>query len=70
MQRNQPSFEAMANKPKLTVISTAPVVVHVNKNGRPVQEATAKFHVEKHFPEVKEWKFEKTDHSILATQVH
>lgn len=59
----------MANKPKLTTIKDNPIMVHVNKNGRPVQVATAKLYVVKKFPEVIDWKFEKTDHSILATQV-
>ena len=59
----------MANKPKLTIVQESPVIVHINKNGRPVQTATAKLYAEKHFPEVKEWKFQKTDHSILATQL-
>lgn len=58
----------MANKPVDTVVHVAPMRVHINKNGRPVQLATAKQYVMKKFPHVKEWKFTKTDHSILAEE--
>jgi hypothetical protein len=55
-------------KPVSTITQAAPLVVHIKKNGRPVQEAIAKRYVEKHFPAVANWKFTKTDHSILAEE--
>jgi hypothetical protein len=53
-----------------TITQQKPLVVHINKNGRPVQEAIAKRYVEKNFPYVTNWKFSKTDHSILAEEQH
>lgn len=55
-------------KPVSTITQTTPLIVHINKNGRPVQEAIAKRYVEKHFPQVTSWKLTKTDHSILAEE--
>lgn len=60
----------MSQKPKLTVVSDDPVIIHINKNGRPVRQETAELYVKKKFPQVLEWKFIKTDHSILATQLN
>lgn len=51
-----------------TITQEKPMHVHINKYGRPVQEAIAKRYVEKHFPHVTEWTFSKTDHSILAIE--
>jgi hypothetical protein len=56
-------------KANFTIISENPIIVHINKNGRPIKETTAKMYAEKKFPHVTEWKFQKTDHSILATQI-
>ena len=56
-------------KAHFTVIQENPLKVHINRNGRAPKEPTAKMWAEKKYPHVRQWKFEKTDHSILATQV-
>lgn len=56
-------------KAHFTIIQSNPLKVHVNKNGRAPKESTALMWLQKQYPVVAHWKLEKTDHSILATQL-
>lgn len=55
-------------KPVGKVVQEKPLQVHVTKNGRPVHVSVAQQFVQKNYPQVKEWNFNKTDHSMLATE--
>lgn len=55
-------------KPVGKVVQVNPLQVHVTKNGRPVHLSVAQQFVRKNYPQVHEWNFNKTDHSILATE--
>lgn len=55
-------------KPVGKVVQLNPLQVHVTKNGRPVHVSVATQFVQKNYPQVKIWAFNKTDHSMLATE--
>lgn len=54
-------------KPVHTVVQHDPLILHINKAGRPVAMSVAEAYVKKQWPE-KTWHFKKTDHSIVAEE--
>lgn len=57
------------SKPHITVISDHPLKLVITKNGRAVNESTAKVQLKKHYPN-KTFIIQTGDHSTICTETH